>query len=449
LYHELYNLLCWLILLVAAPFFLLYSLITRKHLNSIKNRLGFFPEPDFKENSGPRLWFHAASVGEVQVARALIEQVNKLIPETNFIITTVTEQGHLVATKLFKHKVYCIYAPLDLRWIIRRYIKILQPTAYICLETELWPNTLKIIHDHKIRLLLLNGRISDNSFKHYLKIKFFLKEILAYFSEISTIMPHDRDRLIKLGAHENKISVNGNAKFDVNNNFISSLNGGSIITNGCGATSSGNNKKQIENFYRKKLNIDKSQHILVAGSTHNNEEEQLIGIYKKLCQEIPDLLLILAPRHLNRVSKIKHLFNNQGLDFDCFSQLSIEERTKNIILVDLMGELTALYTIATYVFCGGSLVPKGGHNLMEPAIWGKPPFYGQYMSDFIDAKSMLESVDAGFPIKSIHELHDQILYFYNNKSYYKKASLNAEKIANEQQGSAIRQAELISKIIIN
>ncbi len=447
MYHELYNLLCWLFLLAAAPFFLLYSLITRKNLDSIKNRLGFFPEPTFKNSDGPRLWLHAASVGEVQVARALIDQVSNLIPEAKFIVSTVTEQGHIVATRMFKHNVYCIYAPIDLQWITKRFIRILQPTAYICLETELWPNMLKSVHDRKIKLLLLNGRISANSFKHYLKVNFFLKKILAYFSVISVIMPHDRDRFIELGADKNKTLVNGNAKFDVSNNFNSSLNNGCSITNKSIDVNSESIKKQVESFYREKLNIDKLQQVLVAGSTHDNEEEQLIAVYKKLRKKIPDLLFVLAPRHLQRVSKIKQLLNDQRLDFNYFSHLAKDKRSSDVILVDTMGELTALYNIATYVFCGGSLVPKGGHNLMEPAIWGKPPFYGQYMSDFIDAKNMLESVNAGFSLKSSHELYDRILYFNNNKDEYKQASLNAEKIANEQQGSAIRQAKLIIRII--
>lgn len=437
--HGLYTFFYWLLFITVGPIFLLYGLLSGSKLAGVKQRLGFFliPFQDKEDNvSTCRLWFHAASVGEVQVAKALIVRVATLIPNSNFIVTTMTEQGHKVALEqLAPFAVTCLYAPIDLPWVVKRFIRMIRPTVYICLETELWPNMIKTASESGLKLLLLNGRISENSSKNYQLIRPLLKNLLNRFLNISTIMPHDRDRFISLGAENKRVIINGNAKYDSLPFCASMINKKKAA------------KSAIIEHYRQMLDIGEKQPVFIAGSTHTGEEEIILNVYKKLKKEIIDLLLIVAPRHIKRSKEIERLLKKNELTYCIYASLSTQDRSSDIILLDSMGDLASIYSVGTYIFCGGSLVPKGGHNLMEPALWGVPPLYGPYTDDFSDAKIMLETGDAGFTIDSADELYDKVVFFHHNKEAYKHASTQAEKIALVQQGSANRQALLITDLI--
>jgi len=431
--------------ITAGPIFLLYRLFGGKKLPNISQRLGFFRSQVPRTNSGNILWFHAASVGEVQVVKALLTWVDQLFPDGHYVVTTVTEQGQKVAMEqLAPFGAHCFYAPVDLPWVVKRFIKELQPSAYICLETELWPNMIKVAAASGVKLLLLNGRISENSFNNYRKIRPLLKSTLNKFLQISTIMAHDRDRFIALGAQASKVVINGNAKYDTQHHC-------QALSKTRPALSKKNESYagEIISYYRQRLTIAPNQPVFMAGSTHGGEEEILLDVFKKLKREIPDLLLILAPRHLERLKQLQELLESRDLNFVSFSDLTCGSRTAEIILLDSMGDLASLYSISTYAFCGGSLVPKGGHNLMEPAIWGVPAIYGRYMADFRDAKNMLESAAAGFQVESELELYDKIIYLHHHSVQYNKASEAAKNIALLQQGAARRQAKLIQEVINN
>lgn len=434
---------CWTILIIAAPLFFLYGLLTGKHLGTIKERFGFFPFSE-KIGAGPkRLWFHAASIGEVQVAKSIIAETTKLIPDASFILSTVTEQGQLVANKQLGREVLCIYAPIDLPWVINRFIRALKPTTYICLETELWPNMLKTAAENGVQLLLLNGRMAENSFKNYCRFPKFTREVLNYFSAISCITSQDRERFKALGACPKKFPVNGNAKYD---NVLLPIKKSNSFRNTSEADPK-NFSEEIKRWYRKKLFINTTDIVLIAGSTHEGEEKQLIQVFNTVRTILPGFIMIIAPRHISRVNKIESLLNENKLDYQLYSSLSEENRCKDIILVDIIGELANLYSIATYIFCGGSLVPKGGHNIMEPAAWGKPVFYGPNMNDFKDAQYLLESVQAGFLVRDETALIDKIVYFHKDQNAYRQASANAFKVAQEQHGSAKRQAMIIKDLL--
>jgi 3-deoxy-D-manno-octulosonic-acid transferase len=245
--------------------------------------------------------------------------------------------------------------------------------------------------------------------------------VLNYFSVISCITNRDSDRFARLGAIPPKLQVNGNAKYD---NIVLPFN-------------------EIEKYYRNKLDIKPSDTTFIAGSTHEGEEEQLISAYKAMREKVPGMIMIIAPRHIIRVSRIAALFEIHNLEYQLYSRLAGGNRRQDLILVDTIGELKNLYSIATYVFCGGSLVPKGGHNVMEPASWGKPVLYGPNMNDFKDAQYLLESAQIGFTVKNSQEICDKILYFHNNQNKYKETSTKAFKVIADQSGSAKRQARII------
>lgn len=426
MFYVLYQLVGWLLFIVASPFFLLYISFTGKHRNELAQRLGFLNKVRVGNENSLRIWLHAASVGEVQVARALVTEIKSQFPEAAIFLSTVTRQGHNVARKQMTRDIPCFYAPLDLTGMVDRALNTIKPDIYICLETELWPAILRTAHKNGTKLLLLNGRLSENSYRWYRKIRGFMKNLLNNFSIISVIQPDDAQRYINLGADAEKTVINGNAKYDLR----------SIRP----AT-------ETINKYRDLLDIKNGQPVLMAGSTHTGEEPLLLDVFQELNNRLTDLIWIIAPRHLQRIEEIETLFAEQGIKCERLSHVKKHGRQSTVILVDSMGELTTLYSVADYVFCGGSLVKRGGHNILEVAMWGKPVFYGPSMTDFADVKELLEANEAGFPVKDPQELAGRIVYFVDHPQEYRAAGQRAKKAALAQEGSAKRHVQLLKQLI--
>lgn len=426
MFYVLYQLVGWLLFIVVSPFFLLYIGFTGKHRNEFTQRLGFLNKVQVSNEKSLRIWLHAASVGEVQVARALVTEIKNQFPDATIFLSTVTRQGHNVARKQMAPDIPCFYAPFDLTGIVGRALKTIKPDIYICLETELWPAILRTAHKNGTKLLLLNGRLSENSYKWYRKIRGFMKNILNNFSTISVIQTGDAKRYSNLGAEAERVVVNGNAKYDLISTQPSS---------------------ETINHYRKLLGIETGQPVLMAGSTHTGEEALLVDVFRKLNDKFTDLVWIIAPRHLRRIDEIETLLVEQKIKCERLSHIQKHGRQSSVILVDSMGELTNLYSVATYVFCGGSLVERGGHNILEVAVWGKPVFYGPSMTDFIDAKELLEASKAGFSVKDPQELTERILYFVDHPQEYSAAGQRAKKVALAQQGSAQKHVQLLRQFI--
>ena len=426
--YGLYQLFGWLAFIIGAPFLLLYSICTGRYREGLGQRLGFLGGEWKNHGRILRIWVHGASVGEVKLAGLLIKELAAILPEADFVLSTMTEQGMEIARKQEDDKVHCIYAPLDLIGIVDRVVRKIQPTVYICLETELWPALLLQVKKSGHKLIILNGRIGEGSFKRYQLAKGLMKKILACFSMISVIRQSDGNRFISLGAEPEKIRVLGNAKYDQD---IGSL-----------ATKS---KEQ----YRHWLNIHTDQPLLVAGSTHTGEEEMLLKVFLDLKKAtgMQDLVWVVAPRHMQRLPEVEAMLRRHQVPFERLSDLKNAERKTETILVDSMGHLAGIYSVASYVFSGGSLVERGGHNVMEAALFGKPVFYGPSMKDFSDAAELLESVGGGFPVKGADDLTESILYFMNHPQEYETAGRRAREIASTQQGSARKQAELVKEVL--
>jgi 3-deoxy-D-manno-octulosonic-acid transferase len=297
---------------------------------------------------------------------------------------------------------------------------------YIGLETEIWPNLLRRIRETGAELILLNGRLSERSFRRYRKIRGLTRPALGCFSRISAIGESDARRFAALGGDPAKIEVNGNAKYDQ-----TLPDGGSTAAD-----------------YRQRLGLGPDQPVLIAGSTRSGEEKLLLPTWRQLQQKWPELIFILAPRHLERLTEIKSLLGAAGEEYNLLSELLPPGRRRHpIVLVDTMGELAGLYALGTFVFCGGSLVPRGGHNIMEAAAWGKPVFYGPHMKDFADAKELLETAGAGFGIDSSAALTAAILKLAERPQAYARAAQGATAAVRSQQGSARRQARLAAALM--
>jgi len=421
LFYLIYQVISWLLFVLVFPIFLVFSLVTGKHRTGLGERLGHITLP-FPNRTSTRIWLHAASVGELQAAKALIPEIKKLYSEAEFIVSTVTEQGNIQAQKELGQVAHCIFAPLDLLFFVKRSLKTVQPDIYICLETELWPTFIKQAKKMGIKLFLLNGRLSEKSFRRYKILSQLTGEVLSCYKAIGAITPKDAERFKALGVKPENISTLGNVKYD------------SLDTSGT---------SQVGMNFRQYLQVTNDQPVLVAGSTRTGEDELLLSAFKELWNYQDDMILVLAPRHLNRLEKLTACLNDIDIDFHLWSALGKNERAAKVIILDTMGELAQVYSAATLVFCGGSLVNIGGHNPLEAAAWGKPIIYGPYMQNVADVREMLEPQGAGFTVNSAQEITKIVRHFLDNPAEYEKAAQMAKKVVTQCQGAAQRQAKLV------
>jgi 3-deoxy-D-manno-octulosonic-acid transferase len=426
LLYILYQFFGWLFFIVIFPFASVYLGLSGKHRQGLRQRFGLVEDVRLDEDKPVRIWLHAASVGEIQVVKALLPEIKKQLPEASIVVSTGNRHGLAVASQLLPEDVPCFFAPLDLIGIVNRSLKTIRPTIYVCLETELWPNMIRQAQQHGAKLFLLNGRLSATSYLGYRKIKSLMRDLLACFTKISVIQGVDAQRFRALGADPARVRILGNAKYDQS------------------ITSPDPNPAE---GYRQMLGIHRQQPVLVTGSTHTGEEALLIEVFHSLQQRLPDLVWVIAPRHIRRLTEIEKLFAERGIATMRLSQVQKQGRSTEVVLVDTMGELAGLYSVATYVFCGGSLVKRGGHNVLEAASWGTPVFYGPHMADFSDAKALLEAENAGFCVQTPQELANRLLYFIERPEEYAVAGRGALKVARRQQGSARKQVALIKEVL--
>jgi 3-deoxy-D-manno-octulosonic-acid transferase len=381
---------------------------------------------DKKAEGNIRIWLHASSVGEVQAARALIPEIRRLLPGAGFVLSTMTAHGRRVAEKFLGEDVSCVLAPLDVPFIVERGVAAIDPDLYICIETEIWPLILKKISQRRRPLVLVNGRMSESSYGGYRKIRGFMARILSHFTQLAVISLADGERYIDLGVDRRKIQVLGNVKCDL---------------------ALPPDQDAIHARYRSLLAIESGCEVLIAGSTHGKEEEELLP-YLDAGREKGRQLLILAPRHIERLPQLRQMLEQKGYAFDLFSDLEKgRARQADLVLVDCMGELAMLYSVADYVFCGGSLVPRGGHNVMEIALWNRAVFYGPHMSDYRDATRMLEEAGAGFMVRDGLALKEKIEFFREHEQEYHLACIRAGELARSQQGAARKQAEMVVSLL--
>jgi|OM-RGC.v1.002511693 3-deoxy-D-manno-octulosonic-acid transferase len=385
-------------------------------------RLGRYPGRVAVRRSGfLTLWIHASSVGETQAALILIDALRASGESFRFILTSTTEQGHRMARTRLADTAICLMAPLDVRPAVRRAIRSLRPDLYIGLETELWPMLLAQLGNAHVPLLLLNGRLSERSHGRYLRVRSFMRTFLAKFEEVAVITEADGRRFADLGVPVNRIQVCGNLKYDM----------------------PAEQTEQTRVAQRRRLGVT-DQKIFVCGSTHEGEEELLLPVFRQLAATFA-VIWVVAPRHLERLPAVESFFRRAGLAVDRYSELARKGRTAPVVLVDTMGDLADLYCGGDYLFCGGSLVNRGGHNIMEAARWGRPVCFGPSMKDFRDAADLLRTGGGGFEVADAAELTVLLLHHHAHPEAYLAACARAADIAASQRGAVARQVAIVRR----
>jgi len=426
----LYNLALLPITAALSPFaYLIYRLLPDDEAARWKQRLGFHPQrTSYHHHQRPLVWIHAVSVGEVGVAGALVDALDKVRPGLGVVVSTTTIQGQELARKRLAPRASCIYFPLDILASVHLALRHIRPDVIICLETELWPNFLGEAHRLGISTLLLNGRISNGSFKKYRKIRPLTTGFLQNLSVLAMVSEEDAARIIDIGAPAARVKVTGNMK------------GAGLLEQA--------NPSRVESL-RRKLQLKPGQLVLVAGSIRNQEINWLPEIFCQLVRDKADLVGLFAPRHLNRIGRLEGWFQREGIEFQRLSSLAngSEQRKTNIILVDTVGMLFDLYGLGDLVFCGGSLVPLGGQNILEPAAWGKVVFYGPHMNNFLEASQLLETAGCGIRVRNKDDLLEQLRNFLGNQKQLESKGKRARAALNDRTQIAIEQAELVKEVL--
>lgn len=370
------------------------------------------------------IWIHAVSVGEIKVASILVPLLRERFPLHVLMFSTVTHTGNKVAKTIAASGEGVFYLPFDLSFIADKVVRIIKPELFLCLETELWPNLIDSLYRNNTKIALVNGRISKRSYSGYSKIRFVTSRILSRFSLILVQSEDDRARFLSLGAGDNKVFVTGNLKFDLS--FFDS------------------DTERAE--LRKKFTIDEDGILLVAGSTHRGEEEDIIKVFSRLKKDYNKLRLLIAPRHVERTEELERLLTRYGYKSIRFSGINERQIGDGIFILDTIGSLTTIYSAADIVFMGGSLVKKGGQNPIEPALWARPVIFGSFTFNFQDVVKLFLENKAAVQVASSEELYSAIKSLLDDSGKRKKLGADARDTVVKNAGAAQRTIEFISSI---
>lgn len=400
-------------------------------------RLGFLPK-DMEFNRP--IWIHSVSVGETISVKHLIEALRGDSPDKRFVISTVTPTGNKIAKSIAADKDYATYLPLDLSFIVRKVIDRINPSIFIITETEIWPNLIYYLSQKNIPIVVVNGRISDTSFKGYRCIKFLLVWLLNRINTFCVQTQQDAERLIALGLFRDKIKITGNMKFDIKVKDYTEL-------------------KKDYTDYRIRFGLGVQDRLFVAASTHQGEEEIILNVYKQLLGDYANIKLLIVPRHPERAARIEKLVDKYNFKPQRISSLSSGRSTvvkqsqrpeqTTVFILDTVGQLMYFYAISDIVFVGGSLVRKGGHNILEPASLNKPMLFGPNMFNFLDITNLFLKANAAIMVRDEVELKTNIKDLLRNESRITELGRLAKEIILKNQGATLRNKEIIIGLLKN
>jgi 3-deoxy-D-manno-octulosonic-acid transferase len=412
-------------LAIASPVVLGILLAKQRCRRGLVQRLGFLPQTMVENRrEGHTIWVHAVSMGEVNAVVPLVQQLKARDPHCHVIVSTVTETGKEAVTRRLEGLAQHLYFPLDFPFSVRKVMATIRPSVILIVETELWPNFLKMAAIRGVPCVLVNGRLSTDSFAGYMKLRPFFSRIMKCFS--LCLMQSDRDveRVVALGADPERVVRIGNLKFD--------------------------QKPFMRSAHPIGVGLAPHEELFVAGSTHLQEEEAVLACYRQLLDVAPGLVLLLAPRHIERAQALETTIRARG--FAVVRRTSLDQQPgtvkgPRVILLDTRGELAALYTQAAIVFVGGSLVPIGGHSPLEPASAGKAVLFGPYMDHFAEVAELLVSQGGAIQIQDSQEMAAALGALLKDRARLAQMGRAGQEIVRSHQGTVARTTELIAELL--
>jgi len=377
----------------------------------------------FRQNAQGALWIHAVSVGETLAIAGLVKELQRRYPGRKIFLSSVTAAGREAGGQKLPGVAGQFYLPFDWAWAVRRVLEQIRPSVLLIVETELWPNLLKTAREFGCRTLLVNARVSDRSFPGYRMGRPFMRRVLQNINRICTQTATDAERFKALGAAPERVIVAGNLKFD-------------------------GRPPEFGSFGRKMRDVLAGANrspVFVAGSTMRGEEPLVLQAWETIRKKHPRAFMILAPRHPARFDEVAEMLQAQQRNF--FRRTSILQdddemphrlASADILLLDTIGELAEIFGVADVVFVGGSLVPTGGHNVVEPAFWGKPIIFGPHMNNFRDVASLFLQAGGALQVADADALAEAALRLLDHPEGARRMGENARGVVNQQAGAALR-----------
>jgi 3-deoxy-D-manno-octulosonic-acid transferase len=416
-------------LLVGSPWFLYQGLRRRKYFGSLRERLGWLPV-SFNLDAEPSIWIHAVSVGEVLASRPLVEELRTRYPGFRLFVSTTTVAGQQLARRQFPDVDGVFYFPLDFAWIVRRVFDRVRPRLLVLLEGEIWPHVLREARRRGVKTAIVNGRVSARSFPRYRLLGPLMRRVLGDLDAICMQSDEGARRITLIGADPSRVKVTGSLKFDAVKVPPPSAHG--------------RPRDRVLRFFA----VPPTRPVIVAGSTMRGEERPVLQAFRRIKSTQPQALLILAPRHTDRFTEVMHISRGEGFATARRTELAIDADPRaDVVVLDTIGELALVYQLATVAFVGGSLVPTGGHNILEPAVYGRPVVFGPSMSNFAEIAELFLTHGAAVQVRSEHELEEMLITLMSDS--VRRASLGAaaRALVDANRGATDRTLDVLTSLL--
>ena len=430
--YAAYSALIVLFFLVMSPYLVYQAMRYRKYVVNLRQRLGFLPV-SFNADADESIWIHAVSVGEVLTARALLPELRERYPRLRIFLSTTTITGQQIARNNLQYVDEVFYFPFDLPFIVRRTLRLVRPRLFLIMETEIWPNLIRACRRAGVRTVLVNGRISSRSYPRYRLARWFFRDVLANVDRFCMQSEESARRIIEIGADPARVSVTGSLKFD------------SLEVPGVAVSHAADRgRNRVLRYFR----IAPERPVLIAASTLKGEEEPILDAFQRIHDTRGNALLIIAPRKPERFHDVERLARRAGWNVARRTELRVDAEPRyDVVVLDTIGELAQLFQVATLVFVGGSLVDAGGHNILEPAVFGKPIVFGPHMQNFAEIARTFLDQGAAIQVRNGRELEATLLELLGDS--VKRASLGAaaRALVEANRGARTKTLSTIAQVL--
>lgn len=428
--YTVYSVLIVAFFAVMSPYLVYQAVRYRKYVASLPQRLGYLPV-SFNVDGDESIWIHAVSVGEVLTARALLAELRERYPRLRIFLSTTTMTGQEIARNNLQYVDAVFYFPFDFSFIVNRTLRLVKPRLFLMMETEIWPNLLRACRRAGVKTMLVNGRISSRSYPRYRLARAFFRPVLRDIDRFCMQSEESARRIVAIGAERERVSVTGSLKFD------------SLEHPGSPAADRAGRNRVLRFFH-----VSPNRPVVLAASTHKGEDVFVFEAFQRIRATMPNALLVMAPRKPEHWDESERIARRGGWNVARRSELRVDaEPRHDVVLLDTVGELAQLFQIATVVFVGGSLVDIGGHNILEPAVFGKPIVFGPHMQNFAEIARTFVENGAAVQIRGGRELEMTLLELLGDP--VKRASLGAaaRALVEANRGARAKTLDALAELL--